>query len=60
MNSLLRRQYTTIGVLSLAHMLNDLYSNYIPQMLMFLVVVDPDFTATKAAVLVSAFTISSR
>jgi FSR family fosmidomycin resistance protein-like MFS transporter len=40
-------------------MLNDLYSNYIPQMLLFLVVVDPDFTATKAAVLVSAFTISS-
>ena len=59
MNSLIRRQYTTIGVLSLAHMLNDLYSNYIPQMLLFLVVVDPDFTATRAAVLVSAFTISS-
>jgi MFS transporter, FSR family, fosmidomycin resistance protein len=59
MNSLQRRQYTTIGVLSLAHMLNDLYSNYIPQMLLFLVVVNPDFTATKAAVLVSAFTISS-
>jgi FSR family fosmidomycin resistance protein-like MFS transporter len=58
MNSV-RRQYTTIGVLSLAHMLNDLYSNYLPQMLLFLVVINPDFTATRAAVLISAFTISS-
>jgi FSR family fosmidomycin resistance protein-like MFS transporter len=55
----LYRKYTTIGVLSLAHMLNDLYSNYLPQMLLFLVVARPDFTATRAAALISAFTISS-
>jgi MFS transporter, FSR family, fosmidomycin resistance protein len=58
MNSL-HRKYTTISVLSLAHMLNDLYSNYLPQMLLFLVVANPDFTATRAAALISAFTISS-
>lgn len=51
--------YSKIGVLSLAHMLNDLYSNYLPQMLPFLIVVVPGFTATKAAILVSAFTITS-
>ncbi len=52
-------QYSKIGVLALAHMLNDLYSNYLPQMLPFLVVLNPGFTATRAAILVSAFTISS-
>ena len=52
-------QYSKIGVLSLAHMLNDLYSNYLPQMLPFLVALTPGFTATRAAILVSAFTITS-
>ncbi|ATW27507.1 MFS transporter [Candidatus Formimonas warabiya] len=52
-------QYSKITILSIAHMLNDLYSNYLPQMLPFLVVLNPDFTATRAAILVSAFTISS-
>jgi MFS transporter, FSR family, fosmidomycin resistance protein len=52
-------QYSKIGVLSLAHMLNDLYSNYLPQLLPFLVALTPGFGATRAAVLVSAFTISS-
>jgi len=52
-------QYSKIGVLSLAHMLNDLYSNYLPQMFPFLIVLHPDFTATRAAILVSAFTITS-
>lgn len=51
--------YSKIGILSVAHMLNDLYSNYLPQMLPFLVVISPGFTATRAAILVSAFTISS-
>lgn len=51
--------YSKIGVLSLAHMLNDLYSNYLPQMLPFLVVIRSGFTATRAAILVSAFTITS-
>ncbi|AFM39285.1 arabinose efflux permease family protein [Desulfosporosinus acidiphilus SJ4] len=52
-------EYLKIGVLSLAHLLNDLYSNYLPQMLPFLVALTPGFTATRAAILVSAFTISS-
>jgi len=52
-------QYSKIGILSLAHMLNDLYSNYIPQMFPFLIVLHPDFTATRAAILVSAFAITS-
>lgn len=52
-------QYFKIGVLSIAHMLNDLYSNFLPQMLPFLIALMPDFTATRAAILVSAFTISS-
>lgn len=52
-------QYSKIGVLSLAHMLNDLYSNYIPQMLPFLYVLNSGFTVTRAAILVSAFSITS-
>lgn len=52
-------QYSKIGVLSLAHMLNDMYSNFLPQMLPFLVVLNSNFTATRAAILVAAFTISS-
>jgi len=49
----------TITVLSLSHMLNDLYSNYLPQMLPFLLVLMPGFTVTQAALLVSIFTIAS-
>jgi len=52
-------QYSKIGVISLAHMLNDLYSNYLPQMLPFLVVLYDGFTATRAAIIVSAFSITS-
>jgi FSR family fosmidomycin resistance protein-like MFS transporter len=52
-------QYSKIGVISLAHMLNDLYSNYLPQMLPFLIVLYDDFTATHAAVIVAAFSITS-
>lgn len=59
MNEKHKIQYSKIGILSLAHMLNDLYSNFLPQMLPFLVVLTPGFTATKAAILVSAFTITS-
>jgi len=54
-----RVRYSSIGILSLSHMLNDLYGNYLPQMLPFLVLLDPEFTATKAAILVSAFSITS-
>jgi len=52
-------QYSKIGILSISHMLNDFYSNYLPQMLPFLVVLHPDFTATRAAIMISAFTITS-
>ncbi|MDA8226165.1 MAG: MFS transporter [Desulfitobacterium hafniense] len=48
-------QYSTIGILSLAHLLNDLYSNYWPAFLL----VATGLSATQAALLVSAFTISS-
>lgn len=54
-----RINYPAIGILSLSHLLNDLYSNYLPQMLPFLVVLIPGFTVTRAALLVSAFTVSS-
>src|SRR5665648_618164 len=59
MNNTFGIKYFPIGVLSLAHMLNDMYSNYLPQMLPFLVVLTPGFTVTRAAILVSAFTITS-
>lgn len=52
-------QYSKIGIISLAHLLNDLYSNYLPQMLPFLVVLYQGFTATRAAIVVSAFSITS-
>ena len=54
-----RNQYAKIGVISVAHMFNDLYSNYLPQLFPFLVVLSPGFTATRATILVSAFTLSS-
>jgi len=59
MNKSTEIQYSKIGVISLAHMLNDLYSNYLPQMLPFLVVLYDGFTATRAAIIVSAFSITS-
>lgn len=59
MNEQPQNQYSKIGVLSLAHMLNDLYSNYLPQLVPFLIVLNPNFTVTRAAILVSAFTITS-
>ena len=59
MDNTVNPKYGKIGVLSLAHMLNDLYSNYLPQLLPFLVAINTDFTATRAAILVSSFTITS-
>ncbi|HUZ17390.1 MAG TPA: MFS transporter, partial [Spirochaetia bacterium] len=59
MKSTTRIQYPAIGILSLSHMMNDFYSNYLPQMLPFLIVIIPGFTVTQAAILVSAFTIAS-
>ena len=51
--------YAGIAVLSTSHMLNDLYGNYLPQMLPFLMVAMPGFTVTKAAILTSVFSITS-
>jgi MFS transporter, FSR family, fosmidomycin resistance protein len=51
--------YSEIGVLTVSHMLNDLYSNYLPQMLPFLVASLQGFTVTKAAILTASFTITS-
>ena len=48
-------KFLTIGVLSLAHMFNDLYANFWPA---FLLVVT-GLSATRAAILVSVFSISS-
>lgn len=52
-------KYNKIAVLSVAHMLNDMYSNYLPQMLPFLIALTPGFTLTRSAILVSVFTITS-
>ncbi|MGE4485913.1 MAG: MFS transporter [Oscillospiraceae bacterium] len=52
-------RYSKIAVLSIAHMLNDFYSNYLPQLIPFLMVSFTSFTATRATVIVSAFTVSS-
>ncbi len=43
-----RIQFSKIGVFSVAHALNDLYSNYLPQMFPFLVVLSSGFTACKS------------
>ncbi len=51
--------YSEIGVLSLSHLLNDMYCNFLPQMLPFLVTSIRGFTATKAAVLTATFTVTS-
>lgn len=58
MDSIKPINYSTIGILSFAHLLNDMYSNYLPQMLPFLVAATA-LSTTRAAILVSAFTISS-
>jgi len=52
-------RYSELGVLTVSHMLNDFYSNYLPQMLPFLVASLQGFTVTKAAILTASFTITS-
>ncbi len=54
-----RARGVEIGVLTISHMLNDLYSNYLPQMLPFLMISIQGFTVTKAAILTASFTITS-
>ena len=53
------RPIATLAVLSVGHTLNDLYSNFLPQLLPFLIVLMPGFTATQAAILVASFNIAS-
>ena len=48
-----------LGILSFGHLLNDLYSNFLPQLLPSLLVMIPGFTATQAALLVASFNIAS-
>lgn len=48
-----------LGVVSFGHTVNDLYSNFLPQILPFLLVLMPGFNATRAAILVAAFSVSS-
>lgn len=48
----------TFGVLALAHTLNDMYANYLPQILPLLVAA-AGFSLTKATSLVAIFTITS-
>lgn len=50
--------YPGIGIISLAHILNDMYSNYLPALLPFLAL-SLGVNATKAAVLVSVFSMTS-
>lgn len=50
--------YPAIGIISFAHMLNDMYSNYLPALLPFLAL-SLGINATKAAILVSVFSVSS-
>lgn len=50
--------YSGISIISLAHILNDMYSNYLPALLPFLAV-SLGINATKAAILVSAFSMTS-
>ncbi len=51
-------KYGTVSVLSIAHLINDTYSNFLPQMLPFLIAVT-GFGYAKATFLVSVFTLSS-
>ncbi|RNC29352.1 MAG: Fosmidomycin resistance protein [Candidatus Dichloromethanomonas elyunquensis] len=50
--------YPAIGILSFAHTLNDMYSNFLPALLPFLAL-SLGINATKAAILVSVFSVSS-
>lgn len=50
--------YPGIGILSIAHILNDMYSNYLPALLPFLAL-SLGINATKAAILVSVFSMTS-
>lgn len=48
----------TLSVLSIAHLINDMYNNFLPQLLP-IIVATAGFSVTKASSLVAAFTITS-
>jgi MFS transporter, FSR family, fosmidomycin resistance protein len=48
----------SFGVLAVAHMINDMYSNFLPQLLPVLTLTK-GFSVHAGATLVAAFTISS-
>ncbi len=52
-------KFWTLGIISAGHTLNDLYSNFLPQMLPFLVVLLPGFGPIQASILVASFNIFS-
>ena len=53
----MKANYTKLAVLSLGHIINDWYMNYIPVLLPFLILAGID--VSRAAFLISAFTITS-
>lgn len=52
-----KMRWSVIGVLSFAHLMNDLYQNFIPQLIPFLLT--KGFSVAGGASLVAAFTITS-
>ncbi|HUX38507.1 MAG TPA: MFS transporter [Rectinemataceae bacterium] len=54
-----RTKLWSFGIISTGHTLNDLYSNFLPQMLPFLVVLVPGFGPIEASILVASFNIFS-
>lgn len=50
--------YRAIGIISIAHAFNDLYSNYLPALLPFLVIAS-GINTTQAALLISVFSLTS-
>ena len=54
----MNKSRVTTGLLSINHVINDTYSNFLPQLLPFLVAAT-GLSITKATSLVSAFTVSS-
>lgn len=54
-----RAALPTLAIISAGHTLNDLYSNFLPQMLPFLVVLMKGFGPIEASILVASFNIFS-
>jgi len=57
-NNLPDSKWMTFGVLSVAHMMNDMYANFLPQLIPFLII-NNVVSVSTGATLVAAFTITS-